>query len=245
MLILFFAAGSFVKSVVDEVSNRKSIPAAQRAYVGSWTASDGSTLTIRADGSGNVHASGIDITNGTVTIDEAARTLQVRLTAFGKKWTITEPPSNGRMVLDGVEFRKTGGGSSDSGGSSGAQFPASGKPDEDTAGAMATQSLTLFKQAVDGEDFTSFRAATATAFQKQFSANRLKEVFRVFLDNKGILEPIATDEPDVDEVRVVNSGLLTLSGEYPASPPLTFRLTYASEDGYWKLVSINVRRLLR
>lgn len=257
ILIFFFMAGSAFKGVVDEVKNRKPLTGAQTAYVGSWTGTDGSTLTIRPDGSGDTKSGGVTITNGTVTIDEAAKTLQLKLLNFQKKWTITEPPSGGRMVLDGVEFKSDSSGTSSTGGTSSGgtddnpgtaapaagAHPANGVPDEATATQMAKESLVLFKTAVDAEDFSAFRESTASAFKNKYTAEQVKEAFKIFLTNKELLEPIGSQEPKVETAEVNTEGNLVIKGDYETTPRLQFELTYTNEDSYWKLIGLNVQRL--
>ncbi len=75
-------------------------------YVGAWSAEDGTTLTIRNDGSGDYKSGGTSVTNGSVTVDESAKTLKVTLAGLGPTFKIDKAPSATEMTLDGVLFKK-------------------------------------------------------------------------------------------------------------------------------------------
>jgi hypothetical protein len=247
-----------VKKVVDEVKNRKPIDAAHQAYVGSWTGSDGSTLTIRSDGSGDVRSGGVTVTNGTVIFNDD--TLEVKLAGIGKKFRVTQPPSSGHMQLDGVQYDSGGGGAStggtstggapgsgnsggnSSGGTSGSAPAADGKPDQAGANQIAKATLVLFKNAVDTEDFQAFYDASASNLHSEHTPETIKNAFKVFLDNKALLEPIGSMEPSVETINITSDGHLELVGSYPSSPALKFELVYFSEDGVWKIAGIKVNR---
>jgi hypothetical protein len=174
------------------------------------------------------------------------------------------------MVLDGVTFNSSGGGSNSTdsgntsapgtddpttpgtGGTNGATpgsgsaeggFAANGVPDKATSTALANVSLTLFKASVDAEDFSAFHAASSEALQKVQTPESIKTAFKVFIDSKSLLDPIAGGNPDVETANVTPEGNLELEGDYAgASPPMKFKLTYVNENGQWKLSGINVRR---
>jgi hypothetical protein len=78
-------------------------------YVGVWSGEDGTLITIRGDGSGDYKSGGSSVSGGSVTIDEAAKTLKVTLATMGPSYTIDKPPSGNQMTLSGVVFRKGGG----------------------------------------------------------------------------------------------------------------------------------------
>lgn len=85
----------------------KTPPPAQ--FVGVWDGTEGTLLTIRADGSGDYLSGGSKVTGGSVTIDEAAKTLKVTLASLGPTYTIDKPPAGDQMTLSGVVFRRRGG----------------------------------------------------------------------------------------------------------------------------------------
>jgi hypothetical protein len=77
-------------------------------YVGAWTGADGTLLTIRDDGSGDYKSGSSNVTNGSVTVDEGAKTLKLTLAGMGPKYKIDTPPTGNEMTLDGVVYRKPG-----------------------------------------------------------------------------------------------------------------------------------------
>ncbi|MBV9216443.1 MAG: hypothetical protein JO053_09720 [Acidobacteria bacterium] len=84
------------------------------AYVGTWTGSDGTTITIRADGSGDYKSGNSNVTNGNVTVDEGAKTLKITLAGLGPSYNIDKAPAGDSMTLSGVVFKKGGGSSTTS-----------------------------------------------------------------------------------------------------------------------------------
>src|SRR5437763_16725324 len=67
----------------------------QQAYVGDWRGAGGASMTIRADGSGDLHAGSLNVTNGQVTINDSVHTLRIAFGAIGKTYRIDSPPSSG------------------------------------------------------------------------------------------------------------------------------------------------------
>lgn len=102
--------GALIFFMVGSLLNRTPLPASQQAYVGTWTGGDGTFLTIRADGSGDLRAGSTTVTNGQVKIDEAARTLSITLWGAGRTYKIDTPPTDATspMALDGVTFSRAG-----------------------------------------------------------------------------------------------------------------------------------------
>lgn len=81
-------------------------------YVGVWTGADGALITIRADGGADYKSGGTSVTGGSVTIDEAAKTLKIGLAGLGPTFKIDKAPSGNEMTLDGNLYKKGGGSSS-------------------------------------------------------------------------------------------------------------------------------------
>ena len=83
----------------------KTTPPPQQ-YVGAWTGGDGTTLAIRADGSGDYKSGNSSVTNGSVTVDESAKTLKISMAGMGPTYKIEKAPTDTEMTLDGVVFKK-------------------------------------------------------------------------------------------------------------------------------------------
>ena len=84
------------------------------AYVGAWTGADGSTITVRGDGSGDYKSGGTSVTGGSVTIDEGAKTMKIAFAGLGPSFTIDKAPAGGQMTLSGVVYKNGSGSSSSS-----------------------------------------------------------------------------------------------------------------------------------
>ena len=108
---------------------------------------------------------------------------------------------------------------------------------------LTDQSLLSFNSAVQKADFSEFYKSTAALWQKQTTPEKLKEIFKSFIDRKVDIEDVIkkrvpTFEPppamDADGFMVVN-GAYDVDGD-----SLTFQLHYLNEGGAWKAVGINV-----
>jgi hypothetical protein len=229
-------------------------------YVGSWTGSDGSTLTIRNDGSGDYKSGsgGSEVTNGSVEIKDGK--LSLTLLGFGKTLNIDEPPKNGQMKLEGIVY-KSGGGSTIVDTKSSPGDTESSNKDTKTTGSgdvpsdselqtLVKQTTSDFADAVENEDFSDFVPKTSNAFQKEFSASKMKEVFAAFITQKAATVPglrKASDstaqfspKPKVESRR--GKKVLVANGKSSASPnTVNFEYEYVLEDGDWKLEKIQIR----
>ena len=120
---------------------------------------------------------------------------------------------------------------------------ASEVPEKAALKTMTEASLTSFGDAVKDKDFSSFYGDIASIWQKQTTAEKLKESFKTFLDKDIDLPSIVTElKPVFDKPAEINSDdVLVISGYYPTKPnKVKFRLKYLEEEGEWKLVGINV-----
>ncbi len=214
-------------------------------YVGVWTGEDGTKLTIRMDGSGDSESGGSTISGGTVTIDEAAKSLRVTMLSMGPTYTIDKPPSGDRMTLSGVVFRKSGGSDTQADPTSDAKAEI---PKGDKLQTLVKTTFMDFGDAVQTEDFTDFYAKIAKVWRDETSPEELKEAFKVFIDDKenynfkravAPLDATFTPEPVMQK-----SGpgfALVVRGYYPTKPlRANFEMKYVMDDGTWKLIGINI-----
>lgn len=249
--------------------NRTPLPASQQAYVGTWTGSDGTFLSIRADGSGDLRAGSTTVTNGQVKIDEAARTLSITFMGAGRNYKIDSPPTDpsSPMTLEGVTFSRSGSTASgtdpgstppDSGGTPDGTTPSGntpsdtgttpdgattsgGAPSEDEVKRLVTESLMQFNEAVQAKDFTAFYNSIAPFWQKQTTAEKLQETFQGFIDKNVNIGWIENVTPAFDSAPSVTGDVLTAAGKFDGSEStVTFKLDYKNEGGAWRLVGINV-----
>lgn len=220
-------------------------------YVGSWTGSDGSTLAIRGDGSGDYKGSS-EVTNGSVEIKDGK--LSVTLFGFGKTMNIDESPKNGQMKLDGIVYKLVGGTTLVDTKSDDKKTEAPAKkadaskaeiPADDELQYMAKTTLLDFNDAIQQADFTNFHRKIAKAWQKQVTPEQFKQGFNDFIVKKVEISEIKqmdanfTSSPKIDKSRGLKE--LVVEGRYDTSPlPTKFKLNYVPEGKEWKLYGIEV-----
>lgn len=224
-------------------------------YHGAWTGSDGSTITIRGDSSGDYKSGSTTVDNGTVSINDADKTLSISLFGFGPTLKIDEAPSGSSMKLDGIVYKKSG--SSDSKESTKSERSDS-KPSYEKSDAskgeipsdeelrdIVKTTLMDFNDAIKDDDFSEFYDSIAKAWQKETNADDLKTTFQGFIDRKIYFDDIksmdATFSPDPKIEKKLGYKTLILDGKYPTTPNSTkFNLNYIAEGKDWKLTSIRV-----
>jgi hypothetical protein len=102
--------------------------------------------------------------------------------------------------------------------------------------------LLTFNDANVTQNYNVLHAKLSKQFRDQFSPERLKEVFKPFVDQKIDIDLIAAKAPipakaaDVDD-----RGVLSLTGHFDTKPSHVFYdLGYVMSDGEWKPIKINV-----
>ncbi|MBK7705285.1 MAG: hypothetical protein IPJ30_05760 [Acidobacteria bacterium] len=204
-------------------------------YVGFWTGADGTTITIRADGGADYKSSNTSISGGGLEIDEAGKTLKITFASLGPSFTIDKAPDGNQMTLSGVVYKKGGVAAT-------LEMPAEPELQE-----LAKATMKDFDGAVQSGDFTGFYKKLAKKFQDQSSPDKLKDAFKVFVDNKddfdlkSVFTMKATFEPSPTFEPIGDEKALSLTGSYATSPKkLKFELKYFKEEGAWKLASIRI-----
>jgi len=216
---------------------------APAAYVGFWTGEDGSTVTIRADGSADYKSGGTSISGGGAVIDESAKTLKITFASLGPTFTIDKVPDGGKMTLSGVVYKK-GGGSSDSSTSDAKPVI----PSDEKLQTLVKQTVMDFGDAVQSGDFDDFHKKTAKVWRDTSSPEKMLEAFKVFVDNKenfNFKRAIATLDANFSPAPAIEkvSGLdaMIVKGTYATKPATNFELKYTMDDGTWKLIGINIK----
>ncbi len=215
-------------------------------YVGFWTGEDGSTITIRGDGSADYKSGGTSVSGGGVTVDESSKTLKITFASLGPSFTIDKPPTGDKMTLSGVVYKKGSG--SDSKPDS---TTSSGKleiPSNDKLQTLVKTTMLEFNDAVQSGDFSDFHKKTATVWRDSITPDEMREAFKKMVDNKdsfnlkkAISSLDATFKPEPKIAQVVGVDALVVEGFYPTTPKkLYFTLKYTMDDGVLKLVGINI-----
>ncbi len=212
-------------------------------FVGAWAAADGSTITIRSDGSADYKIGGSSVTGGKALVSEKDKTLRVAMLGMGSPMKIDKAPANGEMTIDGVVYKKAGG-STTSTSDAKAEIPSN-----DKLQTLVKTTFLDFGDAVQAGDFTDFHKKIAKVWRDSSTPAELKDGFKVFVENKEnynfkkAVSPMdATFEPAPAIEKVSGLDALVVKGYYPTKPErANFELKYAMDDGNWKLIGINIK----
>ncbi len=212
-------------------------------YVGVWVAGDGAMITIRSDGSADYKSGGTSVSGGGVTIDNEAKTLKVSLAGLGPTFRIDKPPTASEMTLDGIVFKKTGGG---------VTTTSDAKPEipsNDKLQTLVKTTFMDFSDAIQSEDFTDFHKKIAKVWREESSAEKLADGFDSFVEDKenynfkkavSSLDATFSPAPSIEKVSGMDA--LVVKGYYPTKPArANFELKYTMDDGTWKLIGINIK----
>ena len=238
----------------------KPIPA---AFLGDWQGQDGSTLSIRADGTGDYHSGGKKVDGGTAEVNEADKTVSITFFGIGETLKIDSPPQGDTMKLNGITYKRKGGFNvTDSNTSSDNKSENSNKKEKTTSTTksnaakyevpgdeemqeMTRQALLDFNDAVQGGDFTDFHSTISKTWQKQTTPERFNQVFSEFISKKvdisGVGSRDAEYSPDPAVEMDKGAKKLIAKGCYATSPrPVKFVLKWIPEAKEWKLFGIEV-----
>jgi hypothetical protein len=261
---LFFGKNAVVSLLIVSIAmlfvvlgcsgSKKDAKPVPSEYYGAWTGSDGSTLTIRSDSSGDYHSGGTKVDNGTVAIDDSAKTLSISFFGIGPSLKIDQAPSGNQMKLDGIVYKKSG--SSDSkenvkSDTSKSSEKSDGEtPSDSEVESLLKDTMSDFADGVEDEDFSTFRRNSSADFQATYTATELKGTFQSFISQKDKLMPSLHDVQNESasfssspSVRTEKGyKILTADGEFPTSPNTTkFETEYELEKGTWKLFKFKIR----
>jgi len=213
-------------------------------YVGAWASNDGTTITIRNDGSADYVSGATKVTGGSAVVDEAAKTLKISLAGLGPTFKIDKAPSGNEMTLDGIVFKKTGGGSTDTKTDAKAEIPSN-----DKLQTLVKSTFMDFSDAVQDGDFTDFHKKVAKVWREDTTPEEMLTSFKPFVDNKEsydfkkAVSPLdATFSPAPAMEKVAGLDAMVVKGHYPTKPlQANFDLKYVMDDGTWKLIGINIK----
>lgn len=251
-ILIFVGLGCFGSS-----RSSGTVPA---EYVGDWNGSDGSTLRVRSDASGDFIAGGTKVENGSVDVKNGK--ISVTFFGIGKTLKIDEAPTGNKMKLEGVEYTKSGATTlaetkssdkkSDSTSDVGTTPPAERAdarkgemPSDEELQYMTKTTLLNFNEAIQKEDFADFHGTISKTWQKQTTPDTFNTAFKEFME-KGVdiseirdLEANFTPQPSIDKSKPAK--VLQVEGNYETSPtPTRFVLKYIPEGKEWKLFAIEV-----
>lgn len=238
----------------------KPIPA---AFLGDWTGQDGSTLSIRGDGTGDYRSGSTKIEGGTAEVNEADKTISITFFGIGKTLKIDSPPSGDTMKLDSVTYKKKGGSTVADTSNTPKDKPSNTKstpstssetkanaakwevPEDAEMQDMTHTALMDFNDAVAQGDFTDFHSKISKTWQKQTTPEKFNQAFDQFIAKKVDISNVADSQAKYTSGPSVEQDLgmkkLIAKGCYDVSPrPVGFTLKWIPEGKEYKLFGIEV-----
>jgi hypothetical protein len=102
--------------------------------------------------------------------------------------------------------------------------------------------LLTFNDANVTQNYSVLHSKLSKQFRDQFSPERLKEVFKPFVEQKIDIDLIAAKPPiPAKAAEIDDRGVLSLTGHFDTKPSHVFYdLGYVMSDGEWKPIKINV-----
>lgn len=119
---------------------------------------------------------------------------------------------------------------------------AQGVPSKDDQEMLVKTTLLTFNDANLTGDYSVLRAKSSKPFRDQFDEEKLKEIFKEFVEKKVDLSVVAIKPaiPDADGA-IDKNGVLELSGSFATQPKvLKYKLQYYVSEGLWKPYGIHV-----
>jgi len=211
------------------------------AYVGTWTGQDGSTVTLRNDGSGDYKSGGKSVSGAAVEIDETAKEIRFALLGFDSgKYKIDQAPAGNKMKLDGMEYRRTSGFDPTSSDTT-TKGATDAVPSESELRPVVTETVTDFNAAVESGDFSDFYGNSSETWQSQTTAAEMTSAFQSLFKQKLNFKP--KDEAALNFVQkpaFEANDVLKIEVGYPTvkGTNVKFRLRYVKEGDKWKLLGI-------
>ncbi len=107
---------------------------------------------------------------------------------------------------------------------------------------LVKTTLLTFNDANVTQNYSVLHSKLSKQFRDQFPPERLKEVFKPFVEQKIDLDFIAAKAPIPDKpAEVDDRGVLSLNGHFDSTPSHVFYdLGYVMSEGEWKPIKINV-----
>jgi hypothetical protein len=219
---------------------KKTVPP---AYVGVWTGADGSTVTLRNGGSGDYKSGGKSVSGAAVEIDDAAKEICFTLLGFDSgKYKIDLAPAGNRMKLDGMEYRRTGGFSTEDSENKTDATKTGEAPNEDEMRPIVSETIKNFDNAVQQGDFSDFYATVSETWQSQMTAADLDKAFAPLAGQKNDYKLKTNAPPIISSKPAIKDDVLEINGSYQnvKGKNIPFRLRYVQVNGDWKLLGIRL-----
>jgi len=128
-----------------------------------------------------------------------------------------------------------------------------GKPKQPTneeVQKLAKETMADFTESLEKDDFEIIRKKASRDFQRQFSAEKIKDSFDYFVERKSIAVPVFQEiqdtQPKFDPTPAMTETgekyvLQTRGNFFTQDRTVNFHFEYLREDGEWKLIKIEIK----
>lgn len=115
-------------------------------------------------------------------------------------------------------------------------------PSNDDQVKMVAATMHVFAVSVNEKSMAKFHAYCSNLMQRQYTVQKLDEVFTSFYNLAADLTLLDNYSPSFDEKASINEdGVLVIKGRYPTQPnQVYFEQKYITEGQNWKVIGINV-----
>ena len=126
---------------------------------------------------------------------------------------------------------------------SGGSALAQAAPDVTAQEVLIKSTLMTFNDANVTNNYDVFHAKLSKPFRDQFSTEKLKGIFKSFIDQHIDFDIVVAKQPIPDQpVAVDDKGTLKIYGHFDTKPNwVTYKLDYIRSEGEWKIVGIDVK----
>ena len=122
-----------------------------------------------------------------------------------------------------------------------AESMVSALPSSGEAILLVTKTIWLFSDAIKKSDFSDFYNDVAEVWKKEITAEKLKDIFKLFIEKKVDLEFIKNTSPIFEKDIYIDKWVLFITWYYPIDwVKLIFNLWYYQENWIWKLIGIDL-----
>lgn len=123
------------------------------------------------------------------------------------------------------------------------------QPKDNELQKLVKETMADFTESIEKDDFSILRNRSSETFQKDFSAEKIRETFKIFIEKKTFVLPLLhstqnlsaefDSQPDLRESN--KQYYLDANGHFSTKPySVKFQLSYIREAGKWKIIRIKI-----
>ena len=115
-------------------------------------------------------------------------------------------------------------------------------PNDEELKKLVKMNITRLSEAIKNNDFSNFYDHISILWQSQVTKDKLKSIFKKFIDNKVELSDLQSLEPIlIQKPRLIEERTLQVKGIYKSNLRRTsFEMLFIFEKQNWKLIGINI-----